>query len=96
LLCLLHKFAVFSGKATCPRGIVNARCSSKLAHPSGVEPDECAHSHKEILLSGHKDGHKKCDVADFSLQIVVKIWPKLPAPLKAAILAIINSSEVAR
>jgi hypothetical protein len=86
----------FSEKTTCPRDIVNARCSSRLAHPSGVEPEKSANKHEGILLHGHKDGHKNSVVADLSLQKVIAAWSKLPVALKAAILAIVNSSEDTR
>ena len=64
-----------------------------LAHPSGVEPEKSVKKIAGITLHGHKDGHKNYVVADSSLQKVITAWAKLPAPLKAAILAIVNSTE---
>jgi hypothetical protein len=68
----------------------------QLAHPVGVEPEKSANKHEEIVLHGHKDGHKNCVVADSSLQNVVAAWPSLSEPLKAAILAIVNSSAISK
>jgi hypothetical protein len=63
----------------------------EVVHPSGVEPDENTSKYGGNSTSGHKNGH-----ADADLARVVSIWAKLPAALKAAILAIVNSSEVNR
>jgi|HubBroStandDraft_2_1064218.scaffolds.fasta_scaffold431062_1 hypothetical protein len=62
-----------------------------MVHPSGVEPDTNASKDKGNSTSGHKNGH-----ADSDLARILAVWPKLPAALKAAILAIVNSSEVNR
>jgi hypothetical protein len=60
-----------------------------VVHPSGVEPEQNLNKHKENAGGGHKNGH-----ADADLARIITVWEKLPAALKAAILAIVKSVEV--
>jgi hypothetical protein len=60
-------------------------------HPSGVEPESSANKHEQIVLHGHKNGHKDYVAHDSDLQKVITVWPSLAAPLKTAILAIVGS-----
>jgi hypothetical protein len=52
-----------------------------------VKPDENSNNDKGNAASGHKNGY-----ADAELARVAAVWSKLPPPLKAAILTIVNSS----
>jgi hypothetical protein len=92
LLYASHGF-VYLGNLRKGTPLSMRRHPPKLAHPSGVEPEPSANKRKGIVIHAHKNAHKNCIAADSSLQKVITAWDKLPAPLKAAILAIVNSTE---
>lgn len=73
----------------------------KVVGAEGFEPDventELVENqpHKQLEKTSHTQGHAHAVGAVCpGLAKVVAGWSKLPAPLKAAILAIINSVEV--
>ena len=55
-----------------------------LAHPVGVEPDKRANKDKQIRRDAHKNAHTNSAVEDSGLEKVIKAWPLLAPPLKAA------------
>ena len=64
-----------------------------LAHPSGVEPDKSVSKTGQNVSHAHKNAHTNCVSADNELQTVIKVWPSLPIPLKAAVLAIVRTAS---
>lgn len=62
----------------------------------GSNPPLSAMLYKGILTVTHNLGTQAKVTACPDLARIVTVWSKLPAPLKAAILAIVNSSEAAR
>ena len=67
-----------------------SQCSPMISGSSN--PPLSAIFYKGILTVTHKDSQISVPLSP-DLSQVVTTWAKLPAPLKAAILAIVNSAE---
>jgi hypothetical protein len=83
--------------------LAKTKASTELERVKGIEPSvetsQAAHNQSlpTLVQADYTQGHAQIpDVSSPDLTQVVAAWVKLSPPLKAAILAIVNSSEANR